>query len=125
MFGLHVMAAWLDPALDQQQIEWARETAATVEPWPISGGYINYMHADEPIGCLLQALGGRHHARALAALKELADEAASRTRHLCSANQRQDRSTRTPLGMPRRLDSGLLARAEGRARSHPRPGDPG
>ena len=56
-FNVSVMAGWLDPALDQQQIEWARETAAAIEPWSVSGGYINYMQADEPIERVRAAFG--------------------------------------------------------------------
>lgn len=44
------MAVWQDPALDAEQINWAREAAAAAEPWSFSGGgYVNYMQADEPI----------------------------------------------------------------------------
>ena len=49
-FNLSVMAVWQDPALDAEQIAWAREGAAAIEPWSFSGGgYVNYMQADEPI----------------------------------------------------------------------------
>jgi FAD/FMN-containing dehydrogenase len=49
-FNISVMAGWQDPSLDEEQIEWARETAAAIEPWSFSGGgYVNYMQADEPI----------------------------------------------------------------------------
>jgi FAD/FMN-containing dehydrogenase len=45
-----MMAVWQNPALDAEQIDWAREAAAAVEPWSFSGGgYVNYMQADEPI----------------------------------------------------------------------------
>jgi FAD/FMN-containing dehydrogenase len=56
-FNVSVMAAWLDPALDERQIEWARETAAAIEPWSVSGGYVNYMQADEPIERVRAAFG--------------------------------------------------------------------
>lgn len=57
-FNLSVMAAWQDPAIDAQQIAWARETAAAVEPWSFSGGgYINYMQADEPLERVRAAFG--------------------------------------------------------------------
>src|SRR3954471_9955825 len=36
-FNVSVMASWLDPARDEQQIAWARETAAAIEPWSVSG----------------------------------------------------------------------------------------
>lgn len=49
-FNVSVMAVWQDPALDAEQINWAHEGAAALEPWSYSGGgYVNYMQADEPI----------------------------------------------------------------------------
>jgi FAD/FMN-containing dehydrogenase len=49
-FNVSVMAVWQDPALDAEQIGWARESAAALEPWSFSGGgYVNYMQADEPV----------------------------------------------------------------------------
>jgi FAD/FMN-containing dehydrogenase len=56
-FNVSVMAAWKDPALDDEQIAWARETAAALEPWSMSGGYVNYMQADEPIERVRGAFG--------------------------------------------------------------------
>jgi FAD/FMN-containing dehydrogenase len=48
-FNISAMASWLDPSLDGESIAWARETAAAIEPWSVSGGYANYMQADEPL----------------------------------------------------------------------------
>jgi FAD/FMN-containing dehydrogenase len=56
-FNISVMADWLDPSLDDESIAWARETAATLEPWSTSGGYANYMQADEPIERVRAAFG--------------------------------------------------------------------
>jgi FAD/FMN-containing dehydrogenase len=56
-FNISVMAAWLDAALDEQSIKWARATAAALEPWSVSGGYMNYMQADEPIERVRAAFG--------------------------------------------------------------------
>jgi FAD/FMN-containing dehydrogenase len=56
-FNITAMATWQDPALDEQYIGWARETAAAIEPWSIRGGYINYMQADEPIERVRAAFG--------------------------------------------------------------------
>jgi FAD/FMN-containing dehydrogenase len=47
-FNVSVMAVWRAPELDDTHIAWARETAKSVEPWSIGGGYANYMQADEP-----------------------------------------------------------------------------
>jgi FAD/FMN-containing dehydrogenase len=56
-FNVSAMAVWQDPSLDAEQIGWARETAAAVEPWSVSGGYVNYMQADEPIERVRAAFG--------------------------------------------------------------------
>jgi Berberine and berberine like len=51
------MASWTNPALDDEHIGWARETAAAIEPWSVSGGYANYMQADEPLERVRAAFG--------------------------------------------------------------------
>jgi FAD/FMN-containing dehydrogenase len=56
-FNISAMAAWLDPAVDEEHVEWARDTAAAIEPWSVSGGYVNYMQADEPVERLRAAFG--------------------------------------------------------------------
>jgi FAD/FMN-containing dehydrogenase len=56
-FNISVMASWVDAAVDDEQIAWARETAAAIEPWSVSGGYANYMQADEPIERVRAAYG--------------------------------------------------------------------
>jgi len=56
-FNVTVMSVWLDPELDRVQIDWAREAAAAIEPWAVSGGYVNYMQADEPIERVRSAFG--------------------------------------------------------------------
>jgi FAD/FMN-containing dehydrogenase len=68
-FNVSVMAAWQEPAFDAEQIQWARDTAAAIEPWSFSGaGYVNYMQADEPIERVRAAFGGEAFER-LQALK--------------------------------------------------------
>ena len=71
-FNVSVMADWLDPALDEESIAWARETAAAIEPWSTSGGYANYMQADEPLERVRAAFGPDNFAR-LQALKSRYD----------------------------------------------------
>ena len=56
-FNISAMASWRDAALDPLYIQWARETAAAIEPWSMSGGYVNYMQADEPIDRVRAAFG--------------------------------------------------------------------
>jgi FAD/FMN-containing dehydrogenase len=72
-FNVSVMATWQDPALDAAHIQWARDTAAAIEPWSFSGGgYVNYMQADEPIERVRAAFGDDAFAR-LQALKRRYD----------------------------------------------------
>jgi FAD/FMN-containing dehydrogenase len=71
-FNVSVMASWTDPAHDDESISWARETAAAIEPWSISGGYANYMQADEPLDRVRAAFGPDSFAR-LQALKSRYD----------------------------------------------------
>jgi FAD/FMN-containing dehydrogenase len=62
-FNVSVMAGWTDPAHDEEGIAWARETAATIEPYSVSGGYANYMQADEPLDRVRAAFGPDSFAR--------------------------------------------------------------
>jgi FAD/FMN-containing dehydrogenase len=56
-FNISAMASWTKPALDDEHIAWARETAAAIAPWAVSGGYANYMQADEPLDRVRAAFG--------------------------------------------------------------------
>jgi FAD/FMN-containing dehydrogenase len=56
-FNVSVMATWQDAAHDEEHIQWARDTAAAIEPWSVSGGYANYMQADEPLERVRAAFG--------------------------------------------------------------------
>ncbi len=72
-FNVSAMATWQDPALDGPYIEWARDTAAAIEPWSATGGgYVNYMQADEPIERVRAAFGDESFER-LQALKSRYD----------------------------------------------------
>jgi FAD/FMN-containing dehydrogenase len=71
-FNISVMASWVEPTLDEQHIAWARETAAAIEPWSVSGGYANYMQADEPIQRVRASFGAEAFDR-LRALKRRYD----------------------------------------------------
>jgi FAD/FMN-containing dehydrogenase len=56
-FNVSAMASWTEPAHDEESIGWARTTAAAIEPWSVSGGYANYMQADEPLDRVRAAFG--------------------------------------------------------------------
>jgi FAD/FMN-containing dehydrogenase len=72
-FNISAMATWQDARFDGEHIQWARETAAAIEPWSFSGGgYVNYMQADEPIERVRAAFGAEAFER-LQALKRRYD----------------------------------------------------
>jgi FAD/FMN-containing dehydrogenase len=71
-FNISALAVWQDPDDDDEQIAWARETAAASEPWSLGGGYVNYMQADEPIERVRAAFGNEAFGR-LQALKSRYD----------------------------------------------------
>ena len=72
-FNVSATAVWQRPDRDDEQIVWARETAAAIEPWSFSGGgYVNYMQADEPIERVRAAFGDESFQR-LQALKRRYD----------------------------------------------------
>jgi len=67
-FNVSATAVWLDPARDELHVQWARDTAAAIEPWSFGGGYANYMQADETIDRVRAAFGDEAFER-LQALK--------------------------------------------------------
>jgi FAD/FMN-containing dehydrogenase len=72
-FNVSLMAVWRDERQDELHVEWARETAAALEPWSYSGGgYVNYMQADEPLERVRAAFGAEGFER-LQALKRRYD----------------------------------------------------
>ena len=71
-FNVSAMAVWHEAELDEEHIEWARATAAAIEPWAFGGGYVNYMQADEPIERVRAAFGADAFER-LQALKRRYD----------------------------------------------------
>jgi FAD/FMN-containing dehydrogenase len=71
-FNISAMASWTDPAHDDESVDWARTTAAAIEPWSVSGGYANYMQADEPLDRVRASFGRDSFAR-LQALKSRYD----------------------------------------------------
>ena len=57
-FNVSALSIWEDPAADEAQVAWARETAAAAEPYTLrGGGYLNYMQSDEPAERVRAAFG--------------------------------------------------------------------
>ena len=73
-FNVSAMPGWRDPLLDAEHIAWARQAADAMGPWAFSGGYANYMAADEPLERIRAAYGAGSFDR-LQALKSRLDPA--------------------------------------------------
>jgi FAD/FMN-containing dehydrogenase len=70
-FNLLVNAKWTDPALDGENVRWAREGYASLEPFTRAGAYPNYLF-QESGERVRQAYGEESYAR-LVALKDRYD----------------------------------------------------
>jgi FAD/FMN-containing dehydrogenase len=62
-FNVSATATWNDDTVDDEHIAWARETTEAMRPWSVSGGYANYMQADEPIERVRAAFGDQAFGR--------------------------------------------------------------
>ena len=72
-FNVSAQAVWDHLEDDADEIAWARETAAALEPYSLSGGgYVNYMQQDEPPDRVRAAFGPEKFER-LRALKRTFD----------------------------------------------------
>ncbi len=72
-YNLLVNAKWTDPARDDENIRWAREGFAVLQPFLSSGAYANYL-VQEPRERVRQAYGAETYDR-LVALKDRYDPA--------------------------------------------------
>jgi len=70
-YNLLVNAKWTDPARDEENIRWAREGFALLQPFLGSGAYANYL-VQEPRERVRQAYGAETYDR-LVALKDRYD----------------------------------------------------
>jgi FAD/FMN-containing dehydrogenase len=62
-FNVTAQAVWRDSSVDDEQIGWARDTAAALEPASLGGGYVNYMQADEPLERVRASFGAESFER--------------------------------------------------------------
>ena len=46
-FAPVIVAAWQDPALDEERIQWVRDYYAAIAPHSEPGGYVNFMADDD------------------------------------------------------------------------------
>jgi FAD/FMN-containing dehydrogenase len=54
-YSVLIIAQWSDPKDNAQNIEWAKETFAALEPFTRHGAYSNYMADDEPLSGVKRA----------------------------------------------------------------------
>lgn len=63
-FNVSALGIWEEPAHDDAQVAWARDTAAAAAPYSLTGGgYLNYMQADEPVERVRAAFGAERFER--------------------------------------------------------------
>src|ERR1700730_3719106 len=70
-FDLLVNAKWTDPALDGENVRWARESYASLEPFTRAGAYPNYLFQES--GERVRQAYGEHAYARLVALKNRYD----------------------------------------------------
>jgi FAD/FMN-containing dehydrogenase len=56
-YNFLVLSQWLDPAISERCIAWARETYAQMESFAAAGRYVNYLGEDEPGDAVPAAYG--------------------------------------------------------------------
>jgi FAD/FMN-containing dehydrogenase len=56
-YSVLIIAQWSDPKDNAQNIAWAKETFAALEPFTRHGAYSNYMADDEPLSGVKRAFG--------------------------------------------------------------------
>ena len=54
-YSVLIIAQWSDPKDNEQNIAWAKETFAALEPFTRHGAYSNYMADDEPLSGVKRA----------------------------------------------------------------------
>jgi FAD/FMN-containing dehydrogenase len=47
-YNFLVLSQWIDPAMTDRCVAWARETYQQMEPFAAPGRYVNYLGDDEP-----------------------------------------------------------------------------
>jgi FAD/FMN-containing dehydrogenase len=57
---INISAAWDDPADDDANIAWARDTWTQIRPYSTGGTYVNFLNADEDDGRTHDAYRGNH-----------------------------------------------------------------
>jgi FAD/FMN-containing dehydrogenase len=56
-YNFFILSQWIDPAMTDRCIAWARETYQEMEPFAAAGRYVNYLGDDEPDDAVSAAYG--------------------------------------------------------------------
>jgi FAD/FMN-containing dehydrogenase len=59
-YNFLVLGEWIDPALTERCIAWARKSYARMEPFMASGRYVNYLGDDETGDPVAAAYGSNY-----------------------------------------------------------------
>ena len=59
-YNFFILSQWIDPAMTDRCIAWARETYQEMEPFAAAGRYVNYLGDDEPDDAVSAAYGPNH-----------------------------------------------------------------
>jgi hypothetical protein len=62
-YNLVVLSEWLDPAITNRCVAWARESYAAMSPFMASGRYVNYLDASDEVGDAVAAAYGPNYKR--------------------------------------------------------------
>ena len=83
-YHMGIYSLWTDPAQNDQNIAWVRETWTAIQPFVAGGVYVNELGEDEGGDRVQMAYGPNYDRLA-------ADQSASTTRRTCSASTRTSR----------------------------------
>src|SRR4051812_3941056 len=70
-WNVHMVAMWADPADDERNMAWVRETAAALKPWAAGRAYLNFLGAEGP--SRIRAAYGEEKFARMQALKDAYD----------------------------------------------------
>jgi FAD/FMN-containing dehydrogenase len=62
-YNLVVLSEWMDPAITDRCVAWARDSYAAMSPFMASGRYVNYLDASDEAGDPVAAAYGPNYRR--------------------------------------------------------------
>jgi FAD/FMN-containing dehydrogenase len=62
-YNLVILSEWLDPAITERCVAWARDSFTAMQPFMGTGRYLNYLDASDEAGDAVAAAYGRNYRR--------------------------------------------------------------